>query len=61
MRFTEPNLNYNHNHQNTQVVNGVQLGDLIQFLDFNYLARVTRVVGSTLAALPPHRPHRPMR
>ena len=51
VRFTEPNLNYNHNHQNTQVVNGVQLGDLIQFLNFNYLARVTRVVGSTLAAL----------
>jgi hypothetical protein len=26
-------------------------GDLFQFVDFNYLARVTRVVGSTLAAL----------
>ena len=50
-RFTEPNENYNHEHQNTQVVNGVQLGDLLQFVDFNYLARVTRVVGSTLAAL----------
>jgi Peptidase family M28/Fibronectin type III domain len=51
VRFTEPNLNYNHVDQNVQVVNGVQLGDLPQFLDFNYLARVTRVVGSTLAAL----------
>ena len=51
VRFTEPNLNYNHLHQNVQVVNGVQLGDLTEFLDFNYLARVTRVVGSTLAAL----------
>ena len=51
VRFTEPNENYNHEDQNTQVVNGVQLGDLLQFVDFDYLARVTRVVGSTLAAL----------
>ncbi len=50
-RFTEPNENYNHEAQNVRVVNGVQFGDLPQFLDFNYLARVTRVVGSTLAAL----------
>jgi hypothetical protein len=50
-RFTEPNENYNHEDQNVRVVNGVQFGDLLQFVDFNYLARVTRVVGSTLAAL----------
>ena len=51
VRFTEPNENYDHEAQNVQVVNGVQFGDLLQFVDFNYLARVTRVVGSTLAAL----------
>ena len=51
VRFTEPNENYNHESQNVRVVNGVQFGDLLQFVDFNYLARVTRVVGSTLAAL----------
>jgi Peptidase family M28/Fibronectin type III domain len=51
VRFAEPNENYNHEAQNVQVVNGVQLGDLLQFVHFNYLARVTRVVGSTLAAL----------
>jgi hypothetical protein len=50
-RFTEPNENYNHEAQDVRVVNGVQFGDLLQFVDFNYLARVTRVVGSTLAAL----------
>jgi hypothetical protein len=50
-RFTEPNENFDHEAQNVQVVNGVQLGDLLQFVDFNYLARVTRAVGSTLAAL----------
>src|SRR5215469_3731625 len=33
-RFTEPRENFNHEHQNTQVVNGVQLGDLIQYVDF---------------------------
>jgi peptidase M28-like protein len=37
-RFTEPRENFNHEHQNTQVVNGVQLGDLIQYVDFNYVA-----------------------
>ena len=50
-RFTEPNENYNHEDHNVRVENNVQFGDLLQFVDFNYLARVTRVVGSTLAAL----------
>jgi hypothetical protein len=50
-RFTEPRENFNHEHQNTQVVNGVQLGDLIQYVDFNYTARVTRVNAATLWAL----------
>src|SRR5579884_3849394 len=51
VRFSEPNLDYNHLDQNVQTVNNVQLGDLTQFLDFHYLARVTQVVASTLAAL----------
>jgi Peptidase family M28 len=50
-RFTEPRENFNHEHQNTQVVNGVQLGDLIQYVDFDYIARVTRVNGAALWAL----------
>ena len=50
-RFTEPRENFNHEHQNTQVVNGVQLGDLIQYVDFDYVARVTRVNAATLWAL----------
>ena len=50
-RFTEPRENFNHEHQNTQVVNGVQLGDLIQFVDFDYIARVARVNGATLWSL----------
>jgi peptidase M28-like protein len=51
VRFTEPNENFDHQHQDVRVENGKQFGDLIQFVDFDYLARVTRVVGSSLAAL----------
>jgi hypothetical protein len=50
-RFTEPRENFNHEHQNTRVVNGVQLGDLIQYVDFDYVARVARVNGAALWAL----------
>jgi len=50
-RFTEPRENFNHEHQNTQVVNGVQLGDLIDFVDFDYVARVTGVNAAALWAL----------
>ncbi len=50
-RFTEPRENFNHEHQNTQVVNGVQLGDLIQFVDFDYIARVAKVNAAALWSL----------
>jgi hypothetical protein len=51
VRFTEPNENFDHQHQDVRVENGKQIGDLVQFVDFGYLARVTRVIGSSLAAL----------
>jgi len=50
-RFTEQRENFNHEHQNTQVVNGVQLGDLIEFVDFNYTARVAGVNAAALWSL----------
>jgi hypothetical protein len=50
-RFTEPRENFDHEHQNTQVINGVQFGDLIQFVDFDYIARVARVNAAALWAL----------
>ena len=50
-RFTEPRENFDHEHQNTQVLNGVQFGDLIQFVDFDYIARVAKVNGAALWAL----------
>jgi hypothetical protein len=50
-RFTEARENLDHEHQNTQVVNGVQFGDLIEFVDFDYVARVARVNGAALWSL----------
>jgi hypothetical protein len=58
VRFTETNENYNHQHQNVRVENGVQYGDLPQFDSFPYIARVARVNVAALAslALAPARP-----
>ena len=50
-RFTEPRENFDHEHQDTQVINGVQFGDLIEFVDFDYTARVAKVNGAALWAL----------
>lgn len=58
VRFTEPNENYIHQHQNVRVENGVRYGDLPEFVDFAYVANVTRVNAAALAmlALAPARP-----
>jgi hypothetical protein len=50
-RFTEPRENFNHEHQDTRVENGVQFGDLPEFLDYDYIARVAKVNGATLWSL----------
>ncbi len=50
-RFTEPNENYAHQHQDVRVDNGVQFGDLPEFCDFPYIARVAKVNGATLWSL----------
>jgi hypothetical protein len=51
VRFTEPNENYQHQHQNVRVQDGIQYGDLPQFDDFNYIADVARVNAAALAGL----------
>jgi hypothetical protein len=51
VRFTEPNEDYRHQHQNVRIENGVRYGDLPQFDDFNYIADVARVNAAALAAL----------
>ena len=50
-RFTEHRENFDHEHQNTQVVGGVQFGDLIDFVDFAYIGRVAAVNAAALWAL----------
>ena len=58
VRFTEVNEEYRHQHQNVRVENGVQYGDLPEFVDFEYIANVARVNATALAmmALAPARP-----
>jgi hypothetical protein len=50
-RFTEPNEDYRHQHQDVRVEDGVQYGDLVRFVDFRYIARVARVNLAALAGL----------
>ncbi|WP_041832650.1 M28 family metallopeptidase [Actinoplanes sp. N902-109] len=50
-RFTEPRENFAHEHQNVRVENGVQYGDLVEFCDFRYIARVARVNAAALWSL----------
>jgi len=51
IRFVEPVENFNHQHQDVRVENGVQYGDLLQYMDFDYLAKVTRYNVAALASL----------
>jgi hypothetical protein len=51
VRFTEPNEDYHHQHQNVRIDKGIQYGDLPQFDDFKYIANVARVNAAALAAL----------
>jgi hypothetical protein len=51
LRFTEPRETFAHQHQDVRVENGVQYGDLLQYVDFGYLAKVTRYNAAALAAL----------
>jgi len=39
VRFTEMNENYYHQHQDVRVENGIQYGDLAEFMDFEYLRK----------------------
>ena len=51
VRFTEPAEDYRHQHQDVHIVNGVQQGDLPEFVDFDYVAKVARVNAAGLASL----------
>jgi Peptidase family M28 len=50
-RFTEPNENFDHEHQDVRDDNGVEFGDRIDFVDFRFVERVARVNAATLWSL----------
>ena len=51
LRFTEPNEDYRHQHQDLRTENGVKMGDLPEFVDFAYTANVARINAAALASL----------
>jgi hypothetical protein len=51
VRFTEWREDYNHQHQDVRIENGIQYGDLIQYDDFDYIAKVARINAATLATM----------
>ncbi len=51
VRFTEFHEDYNHQHQNVRTENGVEFGDLLKFVNFDYVANVARLNAATLASL----------
>lgn len=51
VRLTEMNENYNHQHQDLRTENGIVYGDLVEFMDFEYLRKNTAANLATLANL----------
>jgi hypothetical protein len=51
IRFSVAVENYNHQHQDLRVENGVEYGDTIDKMDFPYLRKVTALNVAALAAL----------
>jgi hypothetical protein len=51
VRLTEFREDFHHQHQNVRTENGVEYGDLLKFVDYDYVARVARLNAATLASL----------
>ena len=51
VRLTEMNENYDHQHQDVRTETGTEFGDLVKFMDFDYLRKNTAVNLATLANL----------
>lgn len=51
VRLTEPNEDWRHQHQDVRTENGVRYGDLPEFVDYAYLARVAQVNAAVVASL----------
>ena len=51
VRFCEMNENFDHQHQDIRTENGIRYGDLVEFMDFDYLRKNTCSNLATLANL----------
>ena len=51
VRFTEPLEDYHHEHQNVRIEDGVQYGDLMKFLNFDFMVTVARANAEVLRRL----------
>ncbi|RAI94000.1 M20/M25/M40 family metallo-hydrolase [Algoriphagus yeomjeoni] len=51
VRMSEMNENFIHQHENVRVEDGIQYGDLPEFMDFEYLRKVSAVNLASLASL----------
>src|SRR6202046_3286027 len=51
VRFTELREDFHHQHQDVRTENGIEYGDVLKFVDFDYVANVARLNAATLAAL----------
>jgi len=51
VRFTEFREDFHHQHQNVRTETGVEYGDSLKFVDFDYVAHVARLNAATLASL----------
>jgi hypothetical protein len=51
LRFTEPNEDFAHQHQDLRTENGKVYGDLAEFNDYDYIGKVTKVNAAALASL----------
>ena len=49
VRFTEVHEDFRRQHQNVRVENGIHYGDLPEYVDFDYVAKVARVNAASLA------------
>src|SRR5262245_56282698 len=51
VRFTEPNEDFTRQHQRIREENGIKYGDVIEMVDFPYIAHVARVNASAMASM----------
>jgi len=51
VRFTEFREDFNRQHQTLRTENGIEYGDLLKYVDFDYVSHVARLNAATLASL----------